>query len=105
MSTEPDLTVSQFARHFQIEAAAVLVAILRDSNASPSSRTAAAERILHFAVGRPGTGAPIKVDDLERMSNQQRWDLLKALVSYYAPSEFTELVQQSVDAAVEQQTK
>jgi hypothetical protein len=100
--SDDDLTITRFAQRFWLEAAAALVAIIRDESASPNARASAAEKILLYSDGRPGASRPTVVEDLQGMSDAARMTLLKALVSHYAPDEFKLLIQSAVDAALEQ---
>jgi len=100
-----DDTVTKFAQRYRLEAAAALVQIVRDERAPPQARAAAAEKILLYSDGRPGAAQPIRVADLELMSDEQRMQLLEALVNHYTPNGFKLLVQQAVDHALAQQPR
>jgi hypothetical protein len=102
MSDEPEqLTVTRFAQKFRLEAAAALVQIIRDESASPNARANAAEKLINYSDGRPGAPRPIMVEDLKGMTDAARMSLLKALGTFYTPTEFKTLIGEAVDAAME----
>jgi hypothetical protein len=84
MSSSPtnDSLIS-FARRFRQEAAAALIAVIRDDDASPSARVQAAEKILSYSDGRPGQSKPITVSDIGRLTDAERSELLHSLLLHY----------------------
>jgi hypothetical protein len=94
-----DLT--SFARKYRQEAAAALVTVIRDDTAPASARTAAAERILAYANGRPQAAKQITVVDIGRMTEEERMELFQALLHHYLPEgSLQALLKQSVDEAM-----
>jgi hypothetical protein len=76
-----DDEVVRVARHFRVEAAACLVAIIRDETAPASARANAAEKILLYSDGRPGPAKQIAVADLASLTLDEKLELLLALVT------------------------
>jgi hypothetical protein len=90
-----------FARRHRTEAAASLVAVIRDSTATASSRTQAATKLLEYADGRPGQAKAITVADLGSMTDEQRMELLQALLTHYLPEGALQaMLRESVTEAV-----
>jgi hypothetical protein len=86
---------------FRDDAVACLVQIVRDENASPAARAQAARDILEYSDGRPQAAKQITVADIGRMTDQQRRELLHALLTHYLPEgALQDLLRQSVDDAV-----
>src|SRR6266478_3759310 len=99
-----DDSITRFARHYRLEAAAVLVQIAKDESAPPQARAAAAEKILAYSDGRPGAARSITVADLELMDDEQRQDLLHALLTRYElemPGQFKQMMEQAYVAAMQ----
>jgi uncharacterized protein (UPF0147 family) len=98
-----DLTITKFAQHYRLEAAAVLVQIARDETAPANARAAAAEKILAYSDGRPGASKAITVADLDLMSDEQRNELLNALLTKYEtemPGQFKALMEEAYLSAL-----
>jgi hypothetical protein len=76
-------SITRFAQKHRLHAAAALVQIIRDEDASPQARAAAAERILAYSDGRPGAPRPVTVADLDLMSPEERRALWLALFTSY----------------------
>jgi hypothetical protein len=96
-----DDAIASFAKRYRQEAAAALITVIRDDTAPASARTAAAERILAYSDGRPQAAKQITVADIGRMTEEQRQELLRALLTHYLPNGALEdLLKQSVDEAI-----
>jgi hypothetical protein len=95
-----DDELAAFARRHRTEAAASLVATIRDPNATASSRTQAATKLLEYADGRPGQAKPLTVADLASMSDDERSQLFHALVTHYCPDGIQSLIKAAVDEAL-----
>jgi hypothetical protein len=76
-------SITRFAQRHRLLAAAALVQIIRDEDASPQARAAAAEKILLYSDGRPGAAQPVTVADLDLMSPEERQSLWMALFTSY----------------------
>jgi hypothetical protein len=101
-----DDSVTKFAQRYRLEAAAVLVQIAKDESASPQARAAAAEKILLYSDGRPGPAKQVTVADLELMADEQRQDLLHALLTRYEtemPGQFKQMMTEAYTEAMAQQ--
>jgi hypothetical protein len=93
----------KFARKYRTVAAAALVQIVSDESAPAAARISAAERILSYSDGRPGQARPVTVADIARMDDDQRFELLNALVQHYWPAGVNALIAAAVDEAFKQQ--
>jgi hypothetical protein len=91
-----DEAVARLARNYRHESIATLVTVARDPEAPASARAMAARTLLEYADGRPTQARQPTIADVAAMSDEQRMQLLEALVYHYTPSGLTSLVQQSV---------
>jgi hypothetical protein len=98
-----DDSLTRSARQFRDEAIAALVATLRNSKAPASAKTQAATKLLEYAEGRPGQSQPIKVADLDKLAPDERHQLYRALVTYYAADlpDLQSMIKEVVDQAQE----
>jgi hypothetical protein len=98
-----DVSITQFAAKYRHTAAAVLVQIAMDEAQPAAARAACAEKILAYSDGRPGASKAITVADLELMSDEQRRDLLNALLTRYEvemPGQFKALMEEAYVSAM-----
>lgn len=72
------------------------------ADAPYNARVQAARDILSYSHGKPGQARPIAVTDIAAMSEEQRQELLYALLNHYMPSGFQSLLEQACNEAVEQ---
>ena len=77
--TDATDSITRFAQHYRLEAAAVLVQIAKDENAPPQARQAAAEKILAYSDGRPATAKPVTSADVATMPIDDCLSLFQAL--------------------------
>jgi hypothetical protein len=89
---------------FRNDAIACLVQLVRDESAPAASRASAATKILEYSVGRPVQAKAITVADIGAMTEEQRQELLHALVNHYLPGGVEALIKEAVDTALTQQT-
>src|SRR5215831_19846568 len=97
-----DDSVTKFAQRFRLEAAATLVAVCRDESAPASARAVAAKDILSYSDGKPGQAKPVTVADVAAMSDDQRQELLNALLNHYTPGGSEALLRDACNEAVRQ---
>src|SRR5215469_6126703 len=95
-----DEEVRKLARRYRPESIATLIAVCRDERAPASARVSAASKLLEYSDGKPGQAKPVTVADVAAMSDEQRQQLLDALLGHYAPGGFRALLAQSCDEAV-----
>jgi hypothetical protein len=93
---------------FRNDAIACLVQLCRDEQAPSAARATAATKLLEYAVGRPVQAKAITIADVDAMSEEQRQELLHALLTHYQtalPDEFQAALTEAVDAALAQQAE
>jgi hypothetical protein len=72
---DQDETLTRFAARHRLRAAACLIQILNDEDASASARVSASERILAYSDGRPGTSKRVTRADILAMDKVERLEL------------------------------
>lgn len=86
-----DEAVTKFAQRYR--AAAALVQTVRDENATPGYRVAAAEK-------RTAMPKPITVSDLTQMTDEQRYELLTVPLNHYLPNLAAAMLADACEEAV-----
>ena len=74
-----DESVTRFAQRHRLRAAAALVQIVNDEDASASARVAASQSILAYSDGKPGVTKHITPSDVMAMTTEERHSLWRAL--------------------------
>jgi hypothetical protein len=95
-------SVAKISERFQQDAVAALVQI-RDEQASDNARAQAASKLLEYGIGRPPQAKPITVADLSSMTEQQRVELLSALLQHFEtemPGSFKALMVEAYKEAI-----
>jgi hypothetical protein len=92
--------LARLARHYRHQTIATLVTITRDTTAPASARAMAARTLMEYSDGRPSQARQPTVADLATMPDDQKMQLLVALVNDHTPNGFMALLQQSVDEAI-----
>jgi hypothetical protein len=82
----------------------LLLAMREPEAPGTPARVAAATKMLELSNGRPGQAKPITVADLPSMTQEQRKELLAALLFQYEtemPGQFKQLLQEITDQAMD----
>src|SRR5215471_16677059 len=82
-----DDSVTKFAQKNRLLGAAVLLQVASDESAPPNARVAAAEKILAYSDGRPGTSRRITLTDVASLNADQRQQLAEALIGVMSHDE------------------
>jgi len=82
-----DDSVTKFAQKNRLLAAAALLQVTGDESAPPNARVAAAEKILAYSDGRPGTSRRITLTDVAALTADQREQLAEALIGVMSHDE------------------
>jgi hypothetical protein len=70
-----DETLTRFAARHRLRAAAALIQILNDEDASASARVSASQQILAYSDGKPGASKRITRTDVLAMDQDERLEL------------------------------
>jgi hypothetical protein len=76
-------SITRFAQWHRLTAAAALVQIIRDEEASATAGAQAAQQILAYSDGRPGTTKQVTPADVAAMTDEERSEFLRLLLVYY----------------------
>src|SRR6516162_5661252 len=101
-----DDEVTSIARRYRREAAATLVTVCRDEDAPASARAQAATKLLEYADGRPVAAKQVTVTDVAAMTDEQRQELLHALLTHYEtemPGQFKAMMTEAFSEAMARQ--
>ncbi len=101
-----DDSITRFAQKHKFVGAAALVQIIRDEDASPNARAQAAQQILAYSDGRRGPTKQVTLADVEAMTDEQRQNLLDALLTRHEtemPGQFKQLMIEAYTEALAQQ--
>jgi hypothetical protein len=104
----PGDELAALARRYRHEAVATLIAVQRDPRAPASARAQAATKLLEYADGRPSQARQITVADLPSMTDDQRKELLAALLFQYEtemPGAFKAMLEEATREMLEEQLR
>ena len=97
-----DESVTRFAQKHRLRAAAALVQIVDDEDASANARVSASQSILAYRDGRPGQARQVTIADVAGMSRDECVDLVQACcerLERAEPGLFWQIMGQTVERA------
>ena len=77
--SDAEQTVTRFAQRHRLRAAACLIQVINDEDASASARVTASQSILAYSDGKPGVSKHVTVQDVMVMTTEERHSLWRAL--------------------------
>jgi hypothetical protein len=98
-----DEPVTRFAQRHRLRAAAALVQIVNDEDASASARVAASQSILAYSDGKPGVTKHVTPADVAAMSIGERHSLWKAL--FEVETDFPDFVIERINDTVQREAR
>jgi hypothetical protein len=101
--SNPDETVTRFAQRHRLRAAACLIQVINDEDASASARVTASQSILAYSDGKPGVTKHVTPADVAAMSIGERHSLWKAL--FDIETEFPDFIVDRINDTVQREAR
>jgi hypothetical protein len=98
-----DETITRFAQRHRLRAAAALVQIVNDEDASASARVAASQSILAYSDGKPGVTKHVTPSDVMAMTTEERHSLWRAL--FEVETDFPAFVIERINDTVQREAR